>query len=140
VARRLESRLVSDGRHAYLLHSDNLRRGLDADLAELSADENVRRFGEVARLLVDTGQIVLSPVSTVGSAVDAAVETLVHPAPVIRVWIGDGTAEAREADLRLEASTDVDAVATAIIDLLKSRAILAQLMGGQAPRYGSYSI
>jgi bifunctional enzyme CysN/CysC len=140
VARRLESRLVSDGRHAYLLQSDNLRRGLDADLVEMTADENARRFGEVARLLVDTGQIVVSPASTVGSAVDAAVETLVHPAPVIRVWIGDETVDAPEADLRVEAGSDVDAIATAIIDLLKSKAILAQLIGGQAPRYGSYQI
>src|SRR6059058_3382431 len=48
LARRLEVRLVADGRHTYLLDAANLRRGLDADLSESEEDtgEIVRRFGE----------------------------------------------------------------------------------------------
>jgi bifunctional enzyme CysN/CysC len=61
VAAELERRLVASGRPAYLLDGDNLRHGLNADLG-FSADdraENVRRVGEVAKLLADAGVIAI---------------------------------------------------------------------------------
>ena len=60
LAKKLESMLVAEGRHAYLLDPENLRRGLDADLQEGEGKESVRRYGEVARLLIDTGLLVIS--------------------------------------------------------------------------------
>src|SRR2546422_7386780 len=83
LARRLEVQLVADGRHTYLLDAANLRRGLDADLSEEDTDEIVRRFGEVARLLMDTGLIVWSTTNALGGADHQAIRTLVHPPPVI---------------------------------------------------------
>ncbi|WP_375493687.1 adenylyl-sulfate kinase [uncultured Jatrophihabitans sp.] len=61
VAAELERRLVASGRPAYLLDGDNLRHGLNADLG-FSADdraENVRRVGEVAKLLGDAGVVAI---------------------------------------------------------------------------------
>src|SRR4051794_1561094 len=61
VAAELERRLVASGRPAYLLDGDNLRHGLNADLG-FSADdraENVRRVGEVAKLLADAGVVAI---------------------------------------------------------------------------------
>ncbi len=57
----LERRLVASGRPAYLLDGDNLRHGLNAGLGFTAEDraENVRRVGEVARLLADAGVIAL---------------------------------------------------------------------------------
>src|SRR5215831_17213259 len=66
VAAELERRLVASGRPAYLLDGDNLRHGLNADLGFGAGDraENVRRVGEVAKLLADAGLIaVVSSVS-----------------------------------------------------------------------------
>ena len=64
IAYRLEERLVSDGRAAYVLDGDNLRHGLNADLGFSPEDrsENVRRVGEVARLMADAGIAVAVPV------------------------------------------------------------------------------
>ncbi len=61
VAVELERRLVASGRPAYLLDGDNLRHGLNADLGFSAADraENVRRVGEVARLLADAGVVAV---------------------------------------------------------------------------------
>ena len=52
------------GRAAYLLDGDNVRHGLNADLGFSAADraENVRRVGEVARLMADAGLVALVPV------------------------------------------------------------------------------
>lgn len=62
LARRVERRLVERGVLAYVLDGDNLRHGLNADLGFSAEDreENIRRVGEVARLLVDAGAIVLA--------------------------------------------------------------------------------
>jgi bifunctional enzyme CysN/CysC len=57
----IEQRLTACGVHTYALDGDNLRRGLNRDLgfADFDRVENIRRAGEVARLMVDAGLIVL---------------------------------------------------------------------------------
>lgn len=64
IAFATEKRLTSDGRAAYVLDGDNLRHGLNADLGFSAEDrsENVRRVGEVARLMADAGLVVLVPI------------------------------------------------------------------------------
>ena len=61
VASLLEKKLNADGRHTYTLDGDNVRHGLNRDLGFTDADrvENIRRVGEVAKLFVDSGLIVL---------------------------------------------------------------------------------
>lgn len=58
----VEEALVAAGRNAYLLDGDDLRRGLCGDLGFARADreENVRRVGELARLLADAGTIAIA--------------------------------------------------------------------------------
>jgi bifunctional enzyme CysN/CysC len=59
----LERLLIDSGRPAYRLDGDNLRLGLNADLGFSAADrdENVRRAGEVAKLLADAGVVAIVP-------------------------------------------------------------------------------
>ena len=61
VASRLEKALNAQGRHTYTLDGDNVRHGLNRDLGFTDADrvENIRRVGEVAKLFVDAGLIVI---------------------------------------------------------------------------------
>ncbi|CAM2805570.1 adenylyl-sulfate kinase [Helicobacter burdigaliensis] len=61
LANALEQRLFSMGYHTYLLDGDNVRHGLNKDLGfdEDSRVENIRRIGEVCKLFVDAGLIVL---------------------------------------------------------------------------------
>jgi bifunctional enzyme CysN/CysC len=62
IANLVEKNLASEGRHTYLLDGDNVRHGLNKDLGFTDADrvENIRRVGEVAKLFVDAGLIVLT--------------------------------------------------------------------------------
>jgi bifunctional enzyme CysN/CysC len=62
IANLVEKRLAVMGRHTYLLDGDNMRHGLNKDLGFTDTDrvENVRRVGEVAKLMVDAGLIVLT--------------------------------------------------------------------------------
>jgi len=61
IAARVDHGLQQRGRHSYILDGDNLRHGLCKDLGFAPEDraENIRRLGEVARLFVDAGLIVL---------------------------------------------------------------------------------
>ncbi|KAI5914036.1 sulfate adenylyltransferase subunit CysN [Thauera sp. 2A1] len=62
IANLVEKKLHALGHHTYLLDGDNVRHGLNKDLGFTDADrvENIRRVGEVARLMVDAGLIVLT--------------------------------------------------------------------------------
>jgi bifunctional enzyme CysN/CysC len=138
LARTLEGRLVADGRHAYLLDGENLRRGLDADLSEEErgqTTEMARRYGEVARLLTDTGLIVVSTTNPFGLAyreASQAIRTLVHPAPVIAVHMSKSEEEPpTNTDVVLSGPTDFDAATARILDELKRRGVLAQAIGAK---------
>ena len=62
IANAVEKRLALMNRHTFLLDGDNVRHGLNRDLGFTEADriENIRRVGEVARLMTDAGLIVLT--------------------------------------------------------------------------------
>lgn len=62
LANALEVTLMNEGFHTYLLDGDNVRHGLNKDLGMSDADraENIRRVGEVARLMSDAGLITIT--------------------------------------------------------------------------------
>jgi bifunctional enzyme CysN/CysC len=62
IANLVEKKLHALGHRTYLLDGDNVRHGLNKDLGFTDADrvENIRRIGEVAKLMVDAGLIVLA--------------------------------------------------------------------------------
>lgn len=62
IANLVEKKLHAEGKHTFLLDGDNVRHGLNKDLGFTEADriENIRRVGEVARLMTDAGLIVLT--------------------------------------------------------------------------------
>ena len=61
IANLVEQQLHARGAHTFLLDGDNVRHGLNKDLGFTEADrvENIRRVGEVAKLMTDAGLIVL---------------------------------------------------------------------------------
>lgn len=62
LAHAVEERLYQLGCRTYVLDGDNVRHGLCGDLGFSASDrtENIRRIGEVAKLMVDAGMIVLT--------------------------------------------------------------------------------
>jgi bifunctional enzyme CysN/CysC len=62
IANLVEKKLHALGKHSFLLDGDNIRHGLNRDLGFTETDriENIRRVGEVAKLMADAGLIVLT--------------------------------------------------------------------------------
>lgn len=89
VASLLEKRLNAAGRHTYTLDGDNVRHGLNRDLGFTDADrvENIRRVGEVARLFVDAGLIVLVSFISPFRAERQMARELLNPAEFLEIFV-----------------------------------------------------
>lgn len=88
IAHGVEERLHDLGCHSYVLDGDNVRHGLCADLGFSIADrhENIRRVGEVARLLVDAGLIVLTAFISPLKADRDRVRSMLEPHEFLEVY------------------------------------------------------
>ena len=109
--------------------------------ADRTSAELARRYGEVARLLIDAGMIVISTTNPFGSEHEEAAEairTLVYPAPVISVRMSkDQDEPAAEANLTFTGPGDFDAAARAVIEELKRTGIVAHAIGDQPTFHSS---
>jgi bifunctional enzyme CysN/CysC len=100
IANLVERRLVSMDRHTYLLDGDNVRHGLSKDLGFTPQDrvENIRRVGEVSRLMVDAGLIVLASFITPFRAERQMIRDLLAPEEFIEVFVDTPLRIAEERD------------------------------------------
>ncbi|MGY6587841.1 MAG: sulfate adenylyltransferase subunit CysN [Wenzhouxiangella sp.] len=89
VANALEQALFQRGHHSYLLDGDNVRHGLNRDLGFTDEDrvENIRRIGEVARLMADAGLVVLSAFISPFRADRAMVRELMEPGEFVEIYV-----------------------------------------------------
>jgi bifunctional enzyme CysN/CysC len=89
IARLVEGRLYAAGCHTYMLDGDNIRHGLTRDLGFTDADrvENIRRIGEVAKLFVDAGLIVLCAFISPFRAERQLVRELVGDGEFIEIFV-----------------------------------------------------
>lgn len=81
--------LFERNKQAYVLDGDNIRHGLNNDLGfdEESRKENIRRIGEVAKLFIDSGQIVLTAFISPYRADRQVVRELVEEGEFIEVYV-----------------------------------------------------
>ncbi|MGY8754827.1 MAG: sulfate adenylyltransferase subunit CysN [Candidatus Poseidoniales archaeon] len=89
IANVLEQKLQAMGRHTISLDGDNVRHGLNRDLGFTSTDrvENIRRVGEVGKLMVDAGLICIASFISPFAAERSMVRGLVEPGEFIEVFI-----------------------------------------------------
>ena len=89
IANLLEKQLYALGVHTYLLDGDNVRHGLNRDLGFTAADrvENIRRIGEVSRLMVDAGLVVISAFISPFRAERELARSLVEEGEFIEIFV-----------------------------------------------------
>jgi adenylylsulfate kinase len=100
VANAVESKLLSLGKHSYLLDGDNVRHGLNKDLGFSDDDriENIRRIGEVAKLFVDSGTLVLTAFISPFVADRAQARALVSEGEFLEVFVDTPLAVCEQRD------------------------------------------
>jgi bifunctional enzyme CysN/CysC len=89
VATELERELFIQGKHAYILDGDNVRHGLCKDLGFSHADrtENIRRVGEVAKLMADAGVICITAFISPYRSDRDLVRSLLQPGMFVEVHV-----------------------------------------------------
>ena len=100
IANLVEKKLHTMGRHTFLLDGDNLRHGLNKDLGFTDADriENIRRVGEVAKLMADAGLIVLTAFISPFRAERDMVRSLFPHGEFVEVYVDTPIEEAERRD------------------------------------------
>jgi bifunctional enzyme CysN/CysC len=85
----VEQRLAQHGVHTYALDGDNLRQGINRDLGFTEVDrvENIRRAGEIARLMVDAGLMVLCAFVSPFRAERRTVREMFTPEEFVEVFV-----------------------------------------------------
>jgi len=102
IANLVEQKLHALGHHTYLLDGDNVRHGLNKDLGFTDADrvENIRRVGEVAKLMVDAGLIVLTAFISPFRAERRMARGLVEEGEFVEVFVDTPLEVAEQRDVK----------------------------------------
>jgi len=102
IANIVEKKLVRMNRHTFLLDGDNVRHGLNKDLGFTDADrvENIRRVGEVAKLMTDSGLIVITAFISPFRAERDMVRSMMAPGEFVEVHIDTPLEEAEKRDVK----------------------------------------
>ncbi|MEO6387904.1 MAG: sulfate adenylyltransferase subunit CysN [Croceibacterium sp.] len=102
IANLVEKKLHAAGRHSFLLDGDNVRHGLNKDLGFTDADriENVRRVGEVAKLMTDAGLVVLTAFISPFRAERDLVRAMLPHGEFIEIFVDTPLSVAEERDVK----------------------------------------
>ncbi len=102
IANLVQKKLHRMNRHTVLLDGDNVRHGLNKDLGFTDADriENIRRVGEVAKLMTDSGLIVLTAFISPFRAERQLVRDMMAPGEFVEVHIDTPLADAEARDVK----------------------------------------
>ncbi|RXR29967.1 sulfate adenylyltransferase subunit CysN [Sphingobium fluviale] len=102
IANLVEKKLHRMNRHTFLLDGDNVRHGLNKDLGFTEADriENIRRVGEVAKLMADAGLIVITAFISPFRAEREMVRAMIPEGEFFEVFIDTPLAEAEKRDVK----------------------------------------
>ncbi len=102
IANLVEKKLVRMNRHTFLLDGDNVRHGLNKDLGFTEADriENIRRVGEVAKLMTDAGLIVITAFISPFRSEREMVRQMMQPGEFVEIFIDTKLADAEARDVK----------------------------------------
>ena len=102
IANELEKKLITLGTRTYILDGDNVRMGLCKDLgfSEEDRGENIRRIGEVSKLFIDAGCIVLSAFVSPYIKDRDAVRELVEEGEFVEVFVDAPLEVCEERDVK----------------------------------------
>lgn len=129
LAKYLEKKLFELNYQSYLLDGRNVALGVSADIGsqqKKQEGEVLRRFGEVAKLFLDAGHVVISTSNVFNQEDHSDLRLLVEPCQVVEIFVTDETKQSENCDIKLsiiEAEKENEAANT-IYNYLKDKKIL----------------
>jgi bifunctional enzyme CysN/CysC len=129
LAGKLEEKLFHQNFQSYLLDGRNIQVGLGADMDQekyFSDGEALRRFGEVAKLFVDAGHVVISTSNVFNQEDHSNLNLLVEPTPMVEIQVTDDKFPKGQPDiiLTVDEAADHESAVQKVLDYLKDKKIL----------------
>ncbi len=127
LARTLEHSLFQNNFQSYLLDRRNVNLGVGADLEDpknSGESESARRLGEVAKLFLDAGHVVISTSNAFHQEDQADLRLLANPYQVVEVQVGDQASGEPDLTLSLDEAQNAKEASVTIQDFLKEKKIL----------------
>lgn len=102
LANGIENRLFKKGIHTYVLDGDNIRKGLNNDLqfSDKDREENIRRVGEVSKLFVDAGIVVIAAFISPFQKDREQVRKIIQPDHFIEIFVDTSIQECERRDTK----------------------------------------
>ncbi|MFH1910558.1 MAG: GTP-binding protein [Pseudomonadota bacterium] len=126
IARSLEKSLFEENFITYYLGMENLESGLETDVTDSHEhrEEHIRRLGELARILTDSGQIFITAVGDIDDYDLEILKMLNSPNEILVVNVGQDNFNNFQVDLSVGEDAEVAATVNRIYDLLRREAII----------------
>ena len=129
LAGHLEEKLFNQNFQSYLLDGRNIQVGLGADMDQekyFSDGEALRRFGEVAKLFVDAGHVVISTSNVFNHEDHSNISLLIEPTPIVEVQVTSDKFPKGKPDIVLttDEAKNHEVAVQKVLDYLKDQKIL----------------
>jgi bifunctional enzyme CysN/CysC len=126
IAQALEKRLFDGSYCAYYLGIANIDRGLDSDVLDTfdQREERVRRLGELARILTDSGQIFITTITDVDVHDIKRLKTLNAPNEILVIVVGTADYRDVQAHIQVPDGEDLSSSIDRVCDYLRKQEII----------------
>jgi len=126
LAKAVEEKLFIDGKFVYYLGFESLLFGLDADVqnGENARREHLRRLGETAHILLDSGLILVITVDQFNSDDLALINTMVNPDFIETIWYGDDPTDDHPFDIHIASEEEIENSVYRIKETIQRRGII----------------
>ena len=131
IGKGLEKLLLDTGKKAYYLGVENLIYGVDTDIKDPYKEENreefIRRFGEIAHLLIDSGNILIATIVELSKDELDIIRTIIGADNLEIVWIGDEVATGISTDLHIKKLGSIEEGITSLKEHLQNKGVTLRI-------------
>ena len=126
IAKKLEKRLFDANYNAYYHSIDSFRSGLDSEsvISTEQSEQQIRRLGELARILTDSGQIFITTLRDVDDYDIETLKILNSPHEIIVVNIGKNRFSLFEVNVNIDVDEKEESAVSVVFNLLKKENII----------------
>lgn len=120
IARLLEKKLFENGKIAYYLGVENIKRGIENENEIYKTkEEHLRIFGEVSNLMIDSGMILIATIVELEQDDIEMLKTIINPENIDVVWIGKDITTDIKLDLHITEYNYAEDAYERIVDYMK---------------------
>ncbi|OHD70755.1 MAG: adenylyl-sulfate kinase [Spirochaetes bacterium RBG_16_49_21] len=127
-AKELERKLFLDGYHTYYIGLNNVISGIGSDTRNIGRDagDSIMRLGELARIITDSGQILITALTGVDDYDLEILKLLNEPAEIIVINVGPAAFSRFNVDLEIPDDNNLDVAIGDIYELLKKKEVIVE--------------